>query len=107
MSTEPTRRSLRDWKRWTQTSKQFPGAKYGFSKLLKHKGDYLVTFPLSYDDAIRFKDAAKFWARYHDCRVTINRMRNGDGTFTVKVMLVEKHRHELPHRLQRGPEKYL
>lgn len=95
------------WKRWTQTSKEFPKPKYGFSSLLKKKGDYIVTHPMNHADYVRIRDAAKFWARYHGVRVSINKIKVSADTWEIKIMLIEKHRHELPHRLQRGPQKYL
>jgi hypothetical protein len=104
---EITRRSLKDWTRWTTISKEFPKPKYGFSALLKKKGDYIVTHPMTYAEYQKIKDAAKFWARFHDCRVTIRSLKVEEDKREVTIMLVEKHRLELPHGLQRGPEKYL
>ena len=98
---------MKRWTRWTTISKEFPKAKYGFSTLLKKKGDYIVTHPMTEAEYQKIKDAAKFWARHHDCRVTINKHRVDGTHFEVKIMLVEKHRLELPDRLKRGPEKYL
>jgi len=107
MSTAPTKRSLKDWTRWTTTSKQFPKSKYGFSTLLKHKGDFVTTNAMTEKEYHRIKDAAKFWARHHDCRVSIRKNNIGNGMCEVTIMLIEKHRLELPFHLQRGPEKYL
>ena len=103
MSLEPMKR----WTRWTTISKEFPKPKYGFSTILKNKGDYIVTYPMTEAEYQKIKDAAKFWARFHDCRVTINKTPVSATHYEVKIMLVEKHRLELPHRYQRGPEKYL
>lgn len=98
---------MKRWTRWTTISKEFPKPKYGFSTLLKKKGDYVVTHPMTEAEYQKIKDAAKFWARHHDCRVTIRSFKDNNGLKEVTIMLVEKHRLELPHCYQRGPEKYL
>ena len=95
------------WLKWTQISKEFPKPKYGFSALLRKIGDHVITHPMTEQEYQKIKDAAKFWARFHDCRVSIRKNKATLDTYNVTIMLIEKHRHELPHRYQRGPEKYL
>lgn len=97
MSTEPTKL----WKRWTTTSPidgepHFPKPVYRFTEILKRVGDYIVTNPLTEAEYTKFKDAAKFWAWYHDKRVRIKKDRLGDGMCKVTVVLMAHHRHDPP-----------
>lgn len=100
------------WKRWTETSptKFFPKPKYEFTRHLKYVGDAITTFPLNYADYVRFKDAAKFWAWYHDKKVSINLSRKPDNMQTVTVTLLAHHRKDnyrvLPDGLKDGLEEF-
>jgi hypothetical protein len=86
--------TTKHWPRWTTTSqtKFFPKPKYGFSQHLKRVGDTLVTHPVDEAGYQKFKDAAKFWAWYHDKRVRIIRNKLGDGMSEVVIRLVAQHR---------------
>lgn len=97
MSTEPTKH----WKRWTTTSPidgepHFPKPIYRFTEILRHVGDYIVTNPITQEEYMRFKDAAKFWAWYHDKRVRIKKDRLGNGMCKVTVVLMAHHRNGPP-----------
>lgn len=80
------------WERWTQKTKEFPKPKYGFTQLLKHTGDTLVTHPMSPGDAGRFHDAAKFWAYYHGKRIKTTWHRAPDDCYYLKVVLISHTR---------------
>lgn len=82
------------WKRWTQTShtKFFPKSKYNFTEILKRVGDYVVTFPMTQKEYLRIKDAAKYWAWYHDKRVSIVKIPASPDTWRVRVTLIAHHR---------------
>ncbi len=87
------------WQRWTQTSDVgFPKPKYRFTSLLKRVGDYVRTHPVDETGYQKIKDAAKFWAWYHDKRVRIIKHRAENGMWEVEVRLVEHHRSSLSHR---------
>jgi hypothetical protein len=83
---------MKTWQRATQKTKQFPSKKYGFSDYLKTTGSYLITESMTDAAYQKIKDAAKFWAWYHDKRVTIRKNKNGDGTCFVVITLVAHHR---------------
>lgn len=93
MSTEQTKH----WKRWTQTSqnKFFPKKKYGFSTHLVHIGDSVTTYPMEYADYIRIKDAAKFWAWYHDKRVKTEKLYVDGTKCRVRITLISHHREDV------------
>lgn len=80
------------WLRWTQKTKEFPKPKYRFTELLKHKGDMLETFPMSKEDGVRFRDAAKFWAYTHKKRVRCITIPAPNDMVIKRVTLVELHR---------------
>ena len=88
---------LKKWKRWVEVDRHWPKPKYGFSKLLRKVGDYVETFPMTMEDRIRFKDAAKFWAYHHDKRVSIKSIPDYDGKtpmWRMRVTLLSLHRQE-------------
>jgi hypothetical protein len=84
--------NLKKWTRWTETTQEFPKPKYAFTEHLKFIGDSITTFPMNKADYIRFKDAAKFWAWYHDKKVSIKKDRKPDDMCTVTVTLLAHHR---------------
>ncbi len=100
--------NLKKWTRWTETTKQFPKPKYGFTEHLKFIGDSVTTQPLNEADYIRFKDAAKFWAWYHDKKISIKADRKPNNMKAVTVTLVAHHRKDnkrvLPDGLKDGLE---
>ena len=89
------------WTRWVQQTKEFPKPKYNFTFHLRSVGDYVRTNPITEAEYQKIKDAAKFWAWYHDKRVSIHKDRVGKGLWEVTVKLVAHHgRHindELPY----------
>ena len=93
---------MSSWTRWVQQTKEFPKPVYGFTKYLKNIGDKIVTNPMTQADYLKFKDAAKFWAWYHDKRVRILKNRKPDNMFEVEIRLVAHHRQGLPHRKHTG-----
>lgn len=89
----------KQWLRWTQTTKEFPKPKYHFTTHLRHVGDYVRTNPIDAADVQRIKDAAKFWAWHHDCRVSIHKDKVGKGLWEVTVRLVAHHRKHIDDEL--------
>lgn len=83
---------MKQWARWTEENKHFPKAKYGFTQYLKAIGDHVVTHPMTEAEYQKIKDAAKFWAWYHDKRVRIKKDRVGKGLFQITVTLISQHR---------------
>lgn len=83
---------MKSWRRWTESTKEFPKPKYGFSQYLKKIGDYIETEPIPFADYVRMNDAAKFWAWYHGKRVKVRSYDQRDGTRVVNVMLVSHTR---------------
>lgn len=88
MSTE----TKKSWTRWVEKTKEFPKPKYYFTQHLRHIGDYVETHPISQAEYMKIKDAAKFWAWNHDCRVSIKKNRKANNMCTVRVTLISKHR---------------
>ena len=88
-----SKRDLKSWTRWTEKTKEFPKPKYRFTELLKHTGDYLETYDMDKADALRFNDAAKFWAYFHKKKVRIERIQRPEGKYAMRVTLVSHHRH--------------
>jgi hypothetical protein len=86
------------WPRWTQQSKKFPKPVYGFTEYLKRIGDYILTNPVNEAEYQKIKDAAKFWAWYHDKRVRITKNKKPNNMFEVEIRLVAHHRNGLSHR---------
>lgn len=80
------------WIRWTQQTKEFPKPKYGFTKYLRSIGDHVITEPMTEAEYQKIKDAAKFWAWYHDKRVRIKKNRVGPRMYEVVITLVAQHR---------------
>lgn len=54
----------------------------------------LETHPMSVQDYIRFKDAAKFWAWYHGKTVKVRRYREPGGLLSGRVTLISHSRNE-------------
>lgn len=84
--------STKTWLRWTQKTREFPKPKYGFTQYLKHTGDMLETFPMSIEDGVRFRDAAKFWAHRHGKRVKTETIKAPDNMVIKRVTLISHHR---------------
>ena len=86
---------MKTWERWTQTTQSFPKPKYNFTNLLKREGDYIETFPFPKKDRDRFKDAAKFWAYYHNKTINIKFIsdyQDGIPMWRVRITLKYNHR---------------
>lgn len=83
---------VKTWDRWTQKTKEFPKPKYGFSQHLKYIGDMLETYPMSIEDGVRFRDAAKFWAHHHGKRVRTITIKAPDDMVIKRVTLISHHR---------------
>lgn len=79
-------------KRWTQKSANkeahFPKQKYHFSTHLTHVGDWVQTNPISHEEYIKLKDAAKFWAWNHGVRVAVRMSKTSDDKRIVTITLV-------------------
>lgn len=105
--TFPTDSKYKGWKRWVEENKHFPRPKYGFTQHLKHIGDKLITHPITEADYIRFKDAAKFWAWFHDKRIRTKKNRLPDGMCFVEVTLIAHNResNDISYRTPRGRKK--
>lgn len=91
----PKKTKKTEWKRWTEEVRQFPEPKYGFSKLLKHVGDYIETFPMLKEDARKIKYAAYFWAHRKKKNVSvivIPDYQDGVPHWRVRVSLVNDKR---------------
>lgn len=84
--------ATKTWLRWTQKTKEFPKPKYNFTSILTHVGDSIETYPMSYEDYIRFKDAAKFWAWHHGKRIKIKSIRQPNRMRVAIVMLISHSR---------------
>lgn len=80
------------WERWTQKTKEFPKPKYNFTTHLVDVGDWVQTHPLSFEDYVRIKDAAKFWAWHHGVRVAVTSAKVEDDKRLVTVRLISKTR---------------
>lgn len=80
------------WTRATQITGKFPEDKYGFTQHLKQVGDYVMTYPMAKEDAVRVKWAAHQWAYRHECRVSHSLIRRTGGLYSARVMLVDKNR---------------
>lgn len=81
------------WSRWTESLQTFPSNKYHFSSLLKEKGDYLLTVPLSKKDRKRVIDAAHAWAWYWQYTIDCTSYPDKEpGTYIVYIHLVKKYR---------------
>ena len=85
-------KQMKTWERWTQKTKEFPKPKYRFTELLKYIGDSLETYPMSKEDGVRFRDAAKFWAYYHGKRVRCITIPAPNDMVTKRVTLISHHR---------------
>lgn len=83
---------LKQWKRWTELTKEFPKPKYNFSQVLRRRGDYVITHPMTFEERERFRWAAKFWAYTHNKRVKFQSLIYDDTRWQVKLTLVELHR---------------
>lgn len=79
-------------RRWTEKSPSkaahFPSNKYNFTTHLNQVGDWVQTHPISRDEYIKIKDAAKFWAWNHGVRVKVQSNKVGDDKYTVTIRLV-------------------
>lgn len=95
------------WKRWVEDLKAFPKPKYEFTKHLRHIGDAIITNPMTQEDYIRFKLAARFWAWYHDKRIRTKKNRLPDGMCYVVLTLIAHNREDnvISHRAPRGRKK--
>lgn len=82
----------KQWIRWTQKTKTFPKPKYGFSQHLRHIGDYVETHPITQQEYIQIKDAAKAWAYYHDVRISTKKYKAIGGKFIVRVTFISRTR---------------
>lgn len=78
-------------KRWTNANGNiFPKDKYSFSTYLTDVGDFVRTFPLSYKDMKRIRDAAHFWAWQRGWKVTCPSFQKSDTTWEVEITLISK-----------------
>lgn len=83
------------WLRWTEKTRTFPTKKYNFTDLLKYTGDMVETYPMPYEDYIRFKDAAKFWAARRGKKIRIYSQKYPGRQRVCRITLVS-HTREPP-----------
>lgn len=55
------------------------GNKYNFTQHLQKVGDYIETFPMTHEDALKVYYSAHIWAYRHHCRVKTYRVYYPDG----------------------------
>ena len=80
------------WKRASELTRQFPKNKYGFSIHLVRPGDYVETYPLTEDEALKIKYAAFAWAWNHKYTIKYEKLRAPHNKWTVRIYLIKRTR---------------
>lgn len=80
------------WKRWAELNGSFKQDKYFFTQHLVHIGDYVVTKPITRDEYVKLRHAAKAWAYRKDKQIKTEVTNLGKNLCKVKVMLISHHR---------------